>query len=146
MIHVQSLGDISKTQKRCPAAALASRALALAVVGACLAWGIDNNLTRKVSLADSTWIASIKGLVVGSVNLVLAFTRGSSLPSWPNTAVAMLVGFVAYGVSLRLFVVALRHLGSARTGAYFSIAPFFGAILALVLGERITLPLVIAGA
>lgn len=118
---------------------------ALAILGACLAWGVDNNLTRKVSLADSTWLASIKGLVAGSVNLVLAFTRGSSLPSWPSSAIAMLVGFLAYGVSLRLFVVGLRHLGSARTGAYFSVAPFFGAILALVLGERITLPLVIAG-
>ena len=118
---------------------------ALAVLGACLAWGIDNNLTRKVSLADPTWLASVKGLVAGSVNLVLAFTRGSSLPSWPSSIAAMLVGFLAYGVSLRLFVVALRHLGSARTGAYFSVAPFFGAILALVLGERITLALVFAG-
>lgn len=118
---------------------------ALAVLGACLAWGIDNNLTRKVSLADSTWLASVKGLVAGSVNLVWAFARGSSVPSWPSSVVAMLVGFLAYGVSLRLFVLALRHLGSARTGAYFSVAPFFGAILALVLGERITLPLVIAG-
>lgn len=58
----------------------------------------------------------------------------------------MLVGLFAYGVSLRLFVLALRHLGSARTGAYFSVAPFFGALLAILLGERITLPLVIAGA
>lgn len=118
---------------------------ALCILGACLAWGVDNNFTRKVSLADSTWIASVKGLVAGSVNLVLAFSRGSPFPSWSSTLTAMLLGLFAYGVSLRLFVVALRHLGSARTGAYFSIAPFFGAILALMLGERISLPLVIAG-
>lgn len=118
---------------------------ALAVVGACLAWGIDNNLTRKVSLADSTWLASIKGLVAGSANLLLGFSRGAPLPSWRTSAAAMILGLFAYGVSLRLFVVGLRYLGSARTGAYFSVAPFFGALLALLLGEKITLPLVSAG-
>ncbi|MGZ8270965.1 MAG: DMT family transporter [Methylophilus sp.] len=119
---------------------------ALAVLGACLAWGIDNNLTRKVALNDATWIASIKGLVAGSVNLALAFSLGGSLPSLLNMAGAMLLGFFAYGVSLALFVVGLRHLGTARTGAYFSVAPFFGAILAIALGDPVTLPLLIAGA
>jgi drug/metabolite transporter (DMT)-like permease len=119
---------------------------ALAVLGACLAWGIDNNLTRKVALNDATWIASVKGLVAGSVNLALAFSLGVSLPSLPNMAGAMLLGFFAYGVSLALFVVGLRHLGTARTGAYFSVAPFFGAILAIALGDPVTLPLLIAGA
>ncbi|MDN0082558.1 DMT family transporter [Crenobacter sp. SG2305] len=118
---------------------------ALAVLGACFAWGIDNNLTRKVSLTDATWIASVKGLVAGSVNLLLAILLGASLPPLANLAGAMVVGFLAYGVSLALFVVALRHLGTARTGAYFSVAPFFGAILALTMGEPITLPLLIAG-
>lgn len=119
---------------------------ALAVLGACLAWGIDNNLTRKVALTDATWIASMKGLVAGIVNLVLAFTLGASLPTWPSLASAMVVGFLAYGVSLALFVVGLRHLGTARTGAYFSVAPFFGAVLAIALGEPITVPLLVAGA
>lgn len=119
---------------------------ALAVLGACLAWGIDNNLTRKVALNDATWIASIKGLAAGSVNLALAFSLGVSLPSLPNIAGAMLLGFFAYGVSLALFVVGLRHLGTARTGAYFSVAPFFGAILAIALGDPVTVPLLIAGA
>jgi hypothetical protein len=108
--------------------------------------GVDNNLTRKVSLSDATWIASVKGLAAGSVNLMLAFSRGAALPSWPSSIPVMLVGLLAYGVSLALFVVALRHLGSARTGAYFSIAPFFGALLALSFGETITLPLVVTGA
>ena len=116
------------------------------VLGACLAWGIDNNLTRKVSLADATWVASVKGLVAGSVNLALALASGASLPTVPVAAAAMAVGLLAYGVSLSLFVVALRHLGSARTGAYFSIAPFFGATLAVFMGDPVTLPLLGAAA
>ena len=118
----------------------------LAVLGACFAWGIDNNLTRKVSLTDATWIASVKGWVSGFINLSLAFSLGAPMPAIPNLAGAMLVGLLAYGVSLVLFVVGLRHLGTARTGAYFSVAPFFGALLALLMGEPITLPLILAGA
>lgn len=120
---------------------------ALAVVGACLAWGVDNNLTRKVSLADATWIAAIKGLTAGSVNLALAFWLGAKWPPLPNLAGAVLVGWLAYGVSLALFVLGLRHLGTARTGAYFSVAPFFGALLAIpLLGEPISQRLLVAGA
>jgi drug/metabolite transporter (DMT)-like permease len=118
---------------------------ASAILGACFAWGIDNNLTRKVSLNDATWIASVKGLASGSTNLVLAFALGASMPALPNAFTAMLVGLFAYGVSLALFVVALRHLGTARTGAYFSVAPFFGAVLALLMGEPLTLRLLGAG-
>jgi len=118
----------------------------LAVLGACFAWGIDNNLTRKISLTDATWIAAVKGLVAGTVNLALAFALGATLPALPALAGAMLVGLLAYGVSLALFVIGLRHLGTARTGAYFSVAPFFGAALALLLGEPPTLPLLLAGA
>lgn len=117
----------------------------LAVLGACFAWGIDNNLTRKISLTDATWIASVKGLVSGTVNLILAFSLGATMPALPNLVGAMGVGFFAYGVSLALFVVGLRHLGTARTGAYFSVAPFFGALLALLMGEVVTMPLLIAG-
>lgn len=118
----------------------------LAILGACFAWGLDNNLTRKVSLTDASWIASVKGLVAGIVNLLMAFALGASLPSIPTVASAMFTGFMAYGVSLSLFVIALRHLGTARTGAYFSVAPFFGALLAVALGEPLTLPLLVAGA
>ena len=118
----------------------------LAVLGACLAWGIDNNLTRKISLNDASWIASIKGLVAGVVNLTLAFALGAAMPAWPNIAGALLVGLLAYGVSLTLFVLGLRHLGTARTGAYFSVAPFFGALLAVLMGEAVTTPLLVAGA
>ncbi|MDF2501893.1 MAG: EamA/RhaT family transporter [Anaerosporomusa subterranea] len=117
----------------------------LALLGACFAWGIDNNLTRKVSLSDTTWIASIKGLVAGSANLALAFMLGASLPSLPDLVGAMVVGFFSYGVSLALFVFGLRHLGTARAGAYFSVAPFFGAVIAIAFGEPLTLPLLLAG-
>ena len=119
----------------------------LAVLGACFAWGLDNNLTRKVSLADATWIAAVKGLVAGSVNLTCAFALGATWPPLPNLAGAMVVGFLAYGVSLALFVVGLRHLGTARTGAYFTVAPFFGAVLAIpLLGEPVSARLLIAAA
>ena len=117
----------------------------LAILGACFSWGIDNNLTRKVSLSDATWIAAVKGLVAGSVNLILAFALGATLPPLPNIFSAMAVGFFAYGVSLTLFILALRHLGTARTGAYFSIAPFLGALIAVMLGEPVTTQLIIAG-
>jgi drug/metabolite transporter (DMT)-like permease len=119
---------------------------ALAVLGACLAWGIDNNLTRRVSLADATWIASVKGLAAGATNLALALALGAVWPSLPTVGGALAVGLAAYGFSLVLFVVALRHLGTARTGAYFSVAPFFGALVAVLgLGEPVTAPLSIAG-
>ena len=119
---------------------------ALAVLGACLAWGIDNNLTRKVSLTDATWLASVIGLAAGSVNLTLALALGARLPALPSLAGALLVGLLAYGLSLVLFVVALRQLGAARTGAYFSVAPFVGALLAVAMGDQLSLLLMLAAA
>ena len=118
---------------------------ALSVLGACLAWGLDNNLTRKVSLSDATWIAAVKGLAAGSINLLIAGLLGARVPGLTTLTAALVVGFLAYGVSLTLFVVGLRHLGTARAGAYFSVAPFFGATLALATGEPMTLSLAIAG-
>ncbi len=118
---------------------------ALAIVGACLAWGIDNNLTRKLSAADPVQIAMLKGLVAGAVNLILALWRGAELPPAGTALGAGVVGFFGYGVSLVLFVLALRHLGAARTGAYFSMAPFVGAVLALGLfSEPLTVQLIAA--
>jgi len=120
---------------------------AVAIVGACLAWGIDNNLTRKLSAADPVQIAMFKGLVAGAVNLALALWHGASLPSSGLLLGAGVVGFFGYGVSLVLFVLALRHLGAARTGAYFSMAPFIGAVLALGLfGEPLAARLIAAAA
>ena len=118
---------------------------ALSIAGACLAWGIDNNLTRKLSSADPAQIAMLKGIVAGTVNLALALAQGATLPP-PGLALgAGLIGFLGYGLSLVLFVRALRHLGTARAAAYFSTAPFIGAALAVALfGEPITTPLLIA--
>ena len=109
---------------------------ALAVAGACFAWAIDNNLTRKVSAADPALVAAIKGSVAGAANIALGLALGAQWPGAAKAAAAAGVGFLGYGVSLALFVVALRDLGAARTGAYFSTAPFVGvAIATLVLGE-----------
>ena len=118
----------------------------LAVVGACVAWGLDNNLTRKVALADPLQIVELKGLIAGPVNLALGLSMGAALPPLSATAIAGVVGFLGYGVSLVLFVMALRHLGTARTGAYFSTAPFLGTLTAVVfLREPVTLQLAVAG-
>jgi drug/metabolite transporter (DMT)-like permease len=118
----------------------------LAIIGACLAWAVDNNLTRRVSLNDPVQIAMLKGLIAGSVNLVLALSLGAPLPAAGALLGAAMVGLLGYGVSLVLFVIALRHLGTARTGAYYSTAPFVGALIAVVaLGEPVNLQLIVAG-
>lgn len=106
---------------------------AVSIVAACLCWAIDNNLTRKISASDAVQIAAVKGLAAGAVNLGAAWWLGLALPSLNNAALAGIVGFCGYGLSLVLFVLALRHIGTARTGAYFSMAPFAGAAIALLM-------------
>ena len=106
---------------------------AIAIIGACLCWGIDNNLTRKISASDAVQIAGLKGLVAGAVNLSIAFALGMPMPAPSSALLAGIVGFCGYGLSLVFFVLALRNLGAARTGAYFSVAPFVGAAISLVL-------------
>ncbi len=108
---------------------------ALLVAGACLCWGIDNNLTCRISGSDPAQIAMWKGLSAGAVNTTFALTTGAQLPPTGPLLLTALVGFAGYGVSLVLFVRALRDLGTARTGAYFSTAPFAGAALAFILGQ-----------
>ncbi len=111
----------------------------LAVIAACALWALDNNLTRRISAADPVSIAMIKGLAAGSANIVAALASGASLPAALPLAGALLLGWLAYGVSLTLYIVALRHLGSARAAAHFSTAPFIGAALAIaLLGEPVT--------
>lgn len=119
---------------------------ALAVLGAWLAWGIDNNLKRQVSVAETTWVAMVEGLAAGSVNLSIALTLGASLPPAGTVAAAAALGILASGIRRTHFVVALRHLGTARAGAYLSIAPFFGAVPAVMgLAEPLTPALLVAG-
>jgi drug/metabolite transporter (DMT)-like permease len=119
----------------------------LLVTLACLGWAIDNNLTRKVALADPVRIAAIKGLVAGPVSLSIGLTLGAEFPAPAIALAAAVTGFFGYGVSLVFFVLALRHLGTARTGAYFSTAPFLGTLASVVvLGEAFTPVLFAAGA
>jgi drug/metabolite transporter (DMT)-like permease len=130
-----------------PASVAGWSAGALLVACACAFWALDNNLTRKIASHDALLIACAKGLVAGVVNLTLASARGAQWPALEATCGALLVGFLGYGVSLTLFVVGLRQLGAARTGAYFSLAPFFGAALAIPLqGEPVSTALLLAGA
>jgi drug/metabolite transporter (DMT)-like permease len=129
-----------------PGVGVQSDRAALLVAGACLAWAIDNNLTRKVSGGDPTIIAALKGSMAGAADLVIAVASGSRLPDVGSIVTVALVGLVGYGVSLVLFVRALRDLGAARTGAYFSTAPFLGALASMViLREPLTMGLAVGG-
>jgi drug/metabolite transporter (DMT)-like permease len=116
------------------------------ILAACLCWAVDNNLTRNVSANDAVLITTIKSAVAGSTNLVLAIAIGRSFPSVVNMAWGALLGFLGYGLSIVCFVLSLRAIGTSRTGAYFSAAPFVGAILSLLLFQNeISLQLIVAG-
>jgi drug/metabolite transporter (DMT)-like permease len=122
-----------------PQAGLGLSLRTLAVIAACALWALDNNLTRRISAADPVSIAMIKGLAAGCVNIVAALALGADFPSILPLAGALLLGWLSYGVSLALYIFALRHLGSARAASHFSTAPFIGAALAIVLlGEPVT--------
>ncbi len=117
----------------------------LAVIAACALWALDNNLTRRISAADPVSIAMIKGLAAGGINIAAALAYGAQLPAALPLAGSLLLGWFAYGVSLVLYIVALRHLGSARAASHFSTAPFIGAALSIgLLGEPVALGFVAA--
>lgn len=105
---------------------------------ACLCWAIDNNRTPKVSASDALFIASIKGLIAGTMNTALTIIMGATLPNFATLSATMAVGLLGYGFSLVLLVLALRGLGTARTGAYVSTAPFIGAAVALLVFSKTT--------
>jgi drug/metabolite transporter (DMT)-like permease len=110
----------------------------LAVVGACAAWALDNNLSQRLALRDPVAITRVKALVAGAVNVVLALFLGERLP--PETALgAMLAtGFIGYGMSIVLHLLAVRQVGVARQAAYFATAPFIAALASIpILGERL---------
>lgn len=118
---------------------------ALAIIASCALWALDNNLTRRISGSDPVQIAAIKGVVAGTVNLSRGLAAGGALPGATVICGALILGFAAYGVSLVLFILALRHLGSARTGTHFGTAPFIGAALAIsLLGDAVTLMLILS--
>ncbi len=116
-----------------PGAVLTVSAGALGVIAACLLWGLDNNLTRVVSLRDPLTITIIKGLAAGSVSFCIAIGIHAPVPGIPLAFTVMALGFVTYGLSIFFFVRSLRTLGVARTGAYFSSAPFIGAMLSVLI-------------
>jgi drug/metabolite transporter (DMT)-like permease len=118
----------------------------LLVTVACFGWAIDNNLTQKVSAGDPVEVAGLKGLVAGAVNLTLGLLAHGRLPGAAQMAAALTVGLMGYGVSLVLYVRAMRDLGTARTGAYFSLAPFIGAALSILLWDEVVTPLFLAAA
>jgi len=110
----------------------------IAIALACLAWGIDNNLTQRLSLKDPLAVVRIKTLGAGSVNLALGMVFGGQLPGPAVIAVAMAVGALSYGLSVLLDTYALRLVGAAREAAYFATAPFVGALSAtLIVGESL---------
>jgi drug/metabolite transporter (DMT)-like permease len=125
---------------------------ALLIIAACAFWGLDNNLTRKISGKDPLAIATVKGLGAGTVSLVLALVTRSAVPELSILAVALGVGFLTFGLSIVLFILSLRDLGAARTGAYFAVAPFIGSVASIIIfrevpgtGFFIALVLLLAG-
>ncbi|MBI3542479.1 MAG: DMT family transporter [Deltaproteobacteria bacterium] len=113
----------------------------LLVVGACALWGIDNNLTRELEELSPTLLSSVKGLAAGIFNTALALLLTRSAPTLPQAGAMLAIGALSYGLSLVLFVKALRLIGSARTSTYFAVGPFVGmAASVLVLGDALTRP------
>ncbi len=126
---------------------------ALGVLGACFLWGLDNNLTRHISGKNPLTIVGIKGLGAGGFSLLLALLLGKPLPGWGYIGIAMLVGAICYGLSIQLFILALRSLGASRTGALFGAAPFIGTLLSFLILRDVpgmlfwaALPIMLAGA
>ena len=105
----------------------------LLVLLACVCWGVENNCTSRLSQKDPAQVVIVKGLGSGTGALVVALLAGDALPALPVVAAALVLGFVAYGLSIFLYVYAQRGLGAARTSAYYAVSPFVGAALSLAL-------------
>lgn len=125
----------------------------LGILGACVLWGLDNNLTRNISSKDPLVITIVKGFGAGLVSLVLALVTGASFPGLVHTALALLLGAFSYGISIVLFIYAMRHLGAARAGAFFGTAPFIGSLISIFIFAEvptlqfiISLPVMLIGA
>lgn len=122
------------------AGALSFSAGSLLVLGACLCWGVENNCTSRLSQKDPAQVVVVKGLGSGTGALAVALLAGDTLPALPDVAAALVLGFVAYGLSIFFYVYAQRGLGAARTSAYYAVNPFIGAALSLVLFRTVPGP------
>lgn len=116
----------------------------LFVLLACVCWGLENNCTRMLSAKDPVQIVVIKGIGSGLGSLIIALCAGEALPSLPTVLMTLLLGFVAYGLSIVFYIYAQRELGAARTSAYYAIAPFIGVALSLLIFRESPAPLFLA--
>lgn len=109
----------------------------LFVLGACICWGFENNCTKMISTKSSVEIVIIKGSFSGLGSLAVALIIGEELPLAKWVLCVLLLGFVAYGLSINFYIMAQKHLGAAKTSAFYSVAPFLGVAFSMVLvGER----------
>ena len=109
----------------------------LFVLGACVCWGMENNCTKMISSKSSVEIVIIKGCCSGLGSLVIAFATGESVPAAKWVFCVLLLGFVAYGLSIHFYIMAQKDLGAAKTSAFYSVAPFLGVLFSMILlGER----------
>lgn len=117
----------------------------LLVLGATVCWGLENNCTRQIAKREPMEIVTIKGFGSGIGALAIAFAVGEHLPDWQHLAIILLLGYVAYGLSIYCYTYAQRTIGAAKTSTYYALAPFIGALLSiLLLGEPITFIFIIA--
>ena len=123
------------------AGALSFSSGSLLVLGACLCWGVENNCTSRLSEKDPAQVVVVKGFGSGAGALAVALLAGDALPALPDAAAALLLGFVAYGLSIFFYVYAQRGLGAARTSAYYAVNPFIGAALSLALFQTVPGPM-----
>lgn len=126
---------------------------ALGVLGACVLWSVDNNLTRQISAKDPLTIVMVKGVVAGTCSFGIALSLGQSLPPTGQMFAALALGGLSYGLSIALFVQAMRQLGAARTTALFGAAPIAGVVVSLLLFQEwpsltfwLAFPLMLGGA
>jgi len=117
----------------------------LFVLAACVCWGFENNCTKMLSDRSSVEIVIIKGIFSGLGSLAVAFITGESLPNIKWLVLVLLLGFVAYGLSINFYIMAQKHIGAAKTSAFYSVAPFLGVAFSMIfVGETPSLQFYIA--
>ncbi|MBR6927142.1 MAG: DMT family transporter [Bacteroidaceae bacterium] len=120
-------------------------AILMAVLGATICWGLENNCTRQIANRDPMEIVTIKGFGSGLGALLIAIFVGDQFPLFQHIVIILFLGYVAYGLSIYFYTYAQRTIGAAKTSTYYALAPFIGALLSiLILGEPITMTFIIA--